>query len=57
MTEIRIYFEDKVVRVSDGGHLIDAKVTLACLGPGGSAGRLPDMLKRALKENEIFRCY
>ena len=39
----------RVVRVSDGTILVDAKVTLACLGPGNKARRMPKELLRALK--------
>jgi acyl-CoA thioester hydrolase len=39
----------RVVRVSDGTILVDAKVTLACLGPGNKARRLPKDLLPALK--------
>ncbi|MCE5265176.1 MAG: YbgC/FadM family acyl-CoA thioesterase [Deltaproteobacteria bacterium] len=39
----------RVVRVSDGETLVDAKVTLACLGPGKKARRLPKELVQALK--------
>jgi acyl-CoA thioester hydrolase len=39
----------QVVRVSDGEMLVDAKVTLACLGPGKKARRLPRELAQALK--------
>jgi len=39
----------RVVRVSDGETLVDAKVTLACLGPGKRARRLPRELMQALK--------
>jgi len=39
----------QVVRVSDGETLVDAKVTLACLGPGKRARRLPRELMQALK--------
>jgi acyl-CoA thioester hydrolase len=39
----------QVVRVSDGEVLVDAKVTLACLGPGKKARRLPRELMQALK--------
>ena len=39
----------RVVRVSDGTVLVDARVTLACLGPGGKARRLPKELLLALK--------
>ncbi len=39
----------QVVRVSDGEVLVDAKVTLACLGPGKKARRLPSELVHALK--------
>ena len=39
----------QVVRVSDGEMLVDAKVTLACLGPGKKARRLPRELMQALK--------
>jgi acyl-CoA thioester hydrolase len=41
----------QVVRVSDGEMLVDAKVTLACLGPGKKARRLPRELMQALKED------
>jgi acyl-CoA thioester hydrolase len=39
----------QVVRVSDGETLADAKVTLACIGPGKKARRLPRELIQALK--------
>jgi acyl-CoA thioester hydrolase len=39
----------QVIRVSDGKKLVDAKVTLACLGPGQKARRLPKELMQALK--------
>ena len=39
----------QVIRVSDGELLADAKVTLACLGPGKKARRLPKELMQALK--------
>jgi len=39
----------QVVRVSDGKMLVDAKVTMACLGPGKKARRLPSELTQALK--------
>ena len=41
----------KVVRVSDEKPLLDSKVTLACLGPGQIARRLPRELLRALRED------
>jgi acyl-CoA thioester hydrolase len=39
----------QVVRVSDGETLADARVTMACLGPGRKARRLPKELVQALK--------
>jgi acyl-CoA thioester hydrolase len=39
----------QVVRVSDGEMLADARVTLACLGPGKKARRFPRELMQALK--------
>jgi len=39
----------QVVRIIDGEVLVDAKVTLACLGPGKKARRLPRELLQALK--------
>lgn len=39
----------RVVRSSDGTVLVDARVTLACLGPGKKARRLPKELSEALK--------
>ena len=39
----------RAVRVSDRTVLVDARVTLACLGPGGKARRLPKELLLALK--------
>jgi acyl-CoA thioester hydrolase len=39
----------RAVRVPDGMVLVDARVTLACLGPGGKARRLPKELLLALK--------
>jgi len=41
----------QVVRVIDGETLVDAKVTLACLGPGRKARRLPRELMQALKKD------
>ena len=41
----------QVVRVIDAGTLVDAKVTLACLGPGRKERRLPRELMQALKED------
>jgi acyl-CoA thioester hydrolase len=38
----------RVVRVSDVTILVDAKVTLACLGPGNKARRMPKELLLAL---------
>lgn len=45
----------RVVRASDGETLVDAKVTLACLGPGGRARRMPAELTRALKGDRADR--
>jgi acyl-CoA thioester hydrolase len=39
----------RALRVSDGTLLVDARVTLACLGPGNKARRMPKELLRALK--------
>jgi len=39
----------QVIRVSDGEMLVDAKVTLACIGPAKKARRLPRELMQALK--------
>jgi acyl-CoA thioester hydrolase len=39
----------QVIRVSDGEMLADARVTLACLGPGKKARRFPRELMQALK--------
>lgn len=39
----------RAVRVSDRTVLVEARVTLACLGPGGKARRLPKELLLALK--------
>ncbi|MHB8908398.1 MAG: YbgC/FadM family acyl-CoA thioesterase [Syntrophales bacterium] len=39
----------RVVRSADGTVLVDAKVTLACLGPGNKARRMPKELVEALK--------
>jgi acyl-CoA thioester hydrolase len=41
----------KVVRVADEKPLVESKLTLACLGPGKIARRLPRELLRALREN------
>ena len=41
----------RVVRISDEKPLLDSKVTLACLGPGQIARRLPRELLRALRED------
>ena len=41
----------KVIRLADGTLLADARVTLACLGPGRRATRLPAELVHALKGN------
>ncbi len=40
----------RVVRQSDEKSLVEAKVTLACLGPGNMARRLPPELLRALNK-------
>ena len=40
----------KVLRVMDDKPLLEGKVTLACLGPGRIARRLPRELLRALRE-------
>jgi acyl-CoA thioester hydrolase len=42
--------DQRVVRVADGKPLLESKVTLACLGPGQIARRLPKELLRALRE-------
>ncbi len=42
MTNATCMLGQQVVRVSDGETLADAKVTLACLGPGKRARRLPE---------------
>jgi acyl-CoA thioester hydrolase len=39
----------RVVLLSDGKHLVDARVSLACLGPGGRPIRLPKALIAALQ--------
>ena len=49
MTNATCTLGQQVVRVSDGETLADAKVTLACLGPGKKARRLPRELMQALK--------
>jgi acyl-CoA thioester hydrolase len=41
----------RVVRVADEKPLLESKVTLACLGPGQIARRLPKELLRALRED------
>jgi acyl-CoA thioester hydrolase len=41
----------KVVRVADEKPLLEGKVTMACLGPGKIARRLPGELLRALRED------
>lgn len=45
----------QVIRVSDGEILVDAKVTLACLGSGKKARRLPKELMQALKSRGIIK--
>jgi acyl-CoA thioester hydrolase len=45
----------QVVRLPDGKPLVDAKVSLACLGPGGRPRRLPKALGAALQEPERDR--
>ncbi|MCK9365233.1 MAG: YbgC/FadM family acyl-CoA thioesterase [Syntrophales bacterium] len=45
--------KQKVVRVADGKTLVDARVTLACLGPGQKARRFPKELMQALKSDEV----
>ena len=49
ITSATCTLSQQVVRVSDGEVLVDAKVTLACLGPGKKARRLPRELMQALK--------
>ncbi len=39
----------RALRVSDGTILVDARVTLACLGPGNKARRMPKELLLALR--------
>ncbi len=41
----------QVIRVADEKPLLESKVTLACLGPGKIARRLPRELLRALRED------
>lgn len=41
----------RVVRVSDAKTLVDARVTLACIGPGNKARRLPGALLQALRRD------
>ena len=41
----------QVVRVADEKPLLESKVTLACLGPGRIARRLPRELLQALRED------
>jgi acyl-CoA thioester hydrolase len=41
----------QVVRVADEKPLLESKVTLACLGPGMIARRLPRELLQALRED------
>lgn len=48
ITSATCTLSQQVVRVSDGEVLVDAKVTLACLGPGKKARRLPRELIQAL---------
>jgi len=43
----------QVVRVSDEKPLLDAKITLACLGSGNVARRLPKELLKALKADIV----
>lgn len=45
----------QVVRIFDGETLMDAKVTLACLGPGKKARRLPREFVKALKRDSAER--
>lgn len=45
----------QVVRLFDGETLMDAKVTLACLGPGKKARRLPREFVKALKRDSAER--
>ena len=52
ITSATFTLEQRVFRVSDGKMLVDAQVTLACLGPGKKARRLPLELAQALKGGE-----
>ncbi len=54
ITSATCTLSQQVVRVSDGETLVDAKVTLACLGPGKKARRLPKDLMQALKLDEAL---
>jgi acyl-CoA thioester hydrolase len=49
ITNATCTLSQQVVRVSDGEILVDAKVTLACIGPVKKARRLPIELMKALK--------
>jgi acyl-CoA thioester hydrolase len=51
MTGATFTLGQRVVRVADEKPLLESKVTLACLGPGRIARRLPKELLRALKED------
>lgn len=44
ITHATFTLSQKVVRVSDGRLLADSTVTLACIGPGNKARRLPKEL-------------
>ncbi|MDA8125588.1 MAG: YbgC/FadM family acyl-CoA thioesterase [Deltaproteobacteria bacterium] len=45
----------KVIRSADGKLLVDAKLTLACIGPDGRPRRLPPALVEALQKPEPDR--
>ena len=54
ITNATCTLSQQVIRVSDGETLVDAKVTLACIGPGKKARRLPKELMQALKEDYVY---
>jgi acyl-CoA thioester hydrolase len=49
VTNATCVLNQQAVRVSDGEVLVTVKVTLACIGPGKRARRLPRELIEALK--------
>src|SRR6185369_14845853 len=54
ITGSSLTFQQQAVRVADGKLLVDAMVTLACIGPARKARRIP-LAVRQMLESEVHR--